>query len=297
VIEPQIQAFYVQPMLNKIEREFSQQADSKDLAYRSRESALAVRSDPSLIELILRNLVSNAIKYTRHGGLLVNFRRKGAMGVFEVWDTGIGIAASQQESIFREFHQLGNPERDRNKGLGLGLAIVQGLAHSLGIRLSLNSVVGRGSVFRLELPLSINETPQAANFVAHREHVLPNVRVLVLDDDPIICAGMVQLLRGWGCVCEAAQSIEMAIAVAANLQPDVVISDYRLRAHRTGIEAVRALRNVMGVALPALLITGDTAPERLREAMTSGIPVLHKPVSSSQLFHALISVLPDDKTT
>jgi signal transduction histidine kinase/ActR/RegA family two-component response regulator len=293
VIEPQIQAFYVQPMLNKIEREFSQQADSKGLAYRSRETALAVHSDPQLIELILRNLVSNAIKYTRHGGLLVNFRRKGVLGVFEVWDTGIGIAVSQQEAIFREFHQLGNPERDRNKGLGLGLAIVQGLAHSLGIRLSLNSVVGRGSVFRLELPLAMDETPQATNFVPHREHVLPNVRVLVLDDDPVICAGMVQLLHGWGCVCEAAQSIEMAIALAPNFQPDVVISDYRLREHRTGIEAVCALRKVLGVALPALLITGDTAPERLREAVASGIPVLHKPVSSSQLFHALISVLPE----
>jgi signal transduction histidine kinase/CheY-like chemotaxis protein len=296
VIEPQIQAFYVQPMLNKIEREFSQQADSKGLTYRSRESALAVRSDPQLIELILRNLVSNAIKYTRHGGLLVNFRRKGVLGVFEVWDTGIGIAVSQQEAIFREFHQLGNPERDRNKGLGLGLAIVQGLAQSLSIQLSLSSVVGRGSVFRLELPLATDETPQATSSVTQREHVLPNVRVLVLDDDPVICAGMVQLLRGWGCVCEAAQSIEMAIAVAQNLQPDVVISDYRLREHRTGIEAVRALRQLLGGELPALLITGDTGPERLREAVASGIPVLHKPVSSSQLFHALISVFPENMT-
>jgi len=173
------------------------------------------------------------------------------------------------------------------------LAIVQGLTHSLGIRLSLNSVVGRGSVFRLELPLAVDETSLAASIYTQREHVLPHVRVLVLDDDPVICAGMVQLLSGWGCVCEAAQSIEMAIALAPNFQPDVVISDYRLREHRTGIEAVCALRKVLDIALPALLITGDTAPERLREAMASEIPVLHKPVSSSQLFHALISVLPE----
>ncbi len=293
VIEPQLQAFFVQPILNKIEREFFEQADSRGLTYRSRESALAVLSDPNLIELILRNLVSNAIKYTSHGGLLVDFRRKGAMAVLEVWDTGVGIEASQQASIFREFHQLGNPERDRNKGLGLGLAIVQGLVHSLGIRLSLNSVVGRGSVFRLELPLAVDVTPQAASFYSHRDPVLPLVRVLVLDDDPVICAGMVQVLSGWGCVCEAAQSIEAAITLAPAMQPDVVISDYRLREHRTGIEAVGALRDLLGLTLPALLITGDTAPDRLREAMASGIPVLHKPVSSSQLFHALISVIPE----
>jgi CheY-like chemotaxis protein len=97
-------------------------------------------------------------------------------------------------------------------------------------------------------------------------------------------------------MCEAAQSIEMAIAVAANLQPDVVISDYRLREHRTGIEAIGALRQLLGGQLPALLITGDTGPERLREAVASGIPVLHKPVSSSQLFHALISTLPENMT-
>ena len=293
VVEPQVQAFYVQPILNKIEREFTEQADARGLSYRSRESALAVVSDPNLIELILRNLVSNAIKYTRPGGLLVNFRRKGTRGVVEVWDTGIGIEASQQETIFREFHQLGNPERDRNKGLGLGLAIVQGLARTLGIQLTLHSVAGRGSVFRLELPLAIGERPQPASVSAQREAVLPNVRVLVLDDDPVICAGMIQLLNDWGCVCEAAQSIEMAIALAPKLLPDVVISDYRLREHRTGIEAICSLRSLVDERLPALLITGDTGPERLREAMASGIPVLHKPVSSSQLFHALISILPE----
>jgi signal transduction histidine kinase/ActR/RegA family two-component response regulator len=296
VIEPQIQAFYVQPILDKIEREFSVQAESKGLSYRSRESPLAVDSDPNLIELILRNIVSNAIKYTHHGGVLVNFRRKGDMGVFEVWDTGIGIEVNQQESIFREFHQLGNPERDRTKGLGLGLAIVQGLAKSLGIRLSLRSTVGRGSVFRLALPLAGDEEPRVENVSTQREAVLPNVRVLVLDDDPVICAGMVQLLSAWGCVCEAAQSIDMAIAWVPNFQPTVVISDYRLREQRTGIEAVYALRKIVGGPLPALLITGDTGPERLREAMASGIPVLHKPVSSSQLFNALISILPEAAT-
>src|SRR5450830_337747 len=292
VIVPQIQVFQVQPMLNKIEREFSQQADANGLDYRSRESKLAVRSDPQLVELILRNLVSNAIKYTRRGGLLVNFRRRGASGVFEVWDTGAGIETSQREAIFREFYQLGNPERDRNKGLGLGLAIVQGLTRALGIRLSLDSMVGRGSVFRVELPLAVDAMPDVAGVLGHREPALPQARVLVLDDDPVICKGMVQLLNAWGCVCEAAQSIEMALAMAQRFQPDVLISDFRLRGHQTGIEAIAALRQSLAVPLPALLITGDTGAERLRETQASGIPVLHKPVSSSQLFQALIAVLP-----
>lgn len=301
VIEPRIQAFNVQPILNKIEREFFQQADSKGLSYRSRESSLAVVSDPSLVELILRNLVSNAVKYTREGGLLVNVRRKGAVGVFEVWDTGVGIDPSQQESIFKEFHQLENPERDRSNGLGLGLAIAQGLAYLLGSAITLQSVPQRGSVFRLEVSLATDDW-QPTRSVAPSVHaipwnpVLPNVRVLVLDDDPVICRGMVQLLNDWGCACEASQSIEEAIQRALTFRPDIVVSDYRLREDSNGIEAIFSLRTLLGNTLPALLITGDTGPDQLRDAMASGIPVLHKPVSSSQLFHALTSALPEEMT-
>ena len=152
VIKPQIRSFLLQPLLNKIENEFAPQADAKGLVYRTRETFLAVQSDPMLVELILRNLVSNAIRYTEHGGVLVGCRQRGNKVVLEVWDTGIGIEPTHQQEVFREFHQLGNPERDTRKGLGLGLAISDGLARALNHGLSLASKPGRGTVFRLTVP-------------------------------------------------------------------------------------------------------------------------------------------------
>lgn len=292
VIEPQVVAFRLQPLLNKIEREFERQADAKGLSYRSRETSLIVQSDPALIELILRNLVSNAIRYTERGGLLVVCRKHSGQAVLEVWDTGIGIESAQQREVFREFHQLGNPERDRRKGLGLGLAIVAGLARTLGHALTLTSTLRRGSVFRLTLPLATATFPMTQTGVESVKAQMLNVRVLVIDDEEAVRAGMLDLLHDWGCECEAAESIEEALALARIHAPDLVISDYRLREQRTGIEAIAALRELLGDTLPALLITGDTAPDRLREALNSGIPLLHKPVSPSQLYRGLVTVLP-----
>jgi signal transduction histidine kinase len=148
VVEPQCEAFLLQPLLIKIESELAPQANTKGLFYRTRDSTATLYSDPALVELILRNLVSNAVRYTEHGGVLVACRRRNGVALLEVWDTGIGIAAEQQESVFREFHQLGNPERDRQKGLGLGLSIARGLAMLLRLELTLCSESGRGSLFR-----------------------------------------------------------------------------------------------------------------------------------------------------
>ncbi|NDP38622.1 MAG: response regulator [Rhodoferax sp.] len=292
VVEPQVRAFGVQTLLNKIEREFVQQADAKGLDYRSRESALVLRSDPALIEMILRNLISNAIRYTVHGGLLVTCRQRAGEAVLEVWDTGIGIEPAQQREVFREFHQLGNPERDRRKGLGLGLAIVDGLARTLGHPLSLNSKMQQGSVFRLVVPITTATVPLEPALPEQSNHARLNVRVLLIDDEESVRAGMMHLLQDWGCVCEVAASIEEALALARIHAPEVVISDYRLREQRTGVEAIQALRALLGDALPALLITGDTAPDRLREALASGITLLHKPVPPSHLYRGLVTALP-----
>lgn len=291
VVEPQMQAFHLQPLLNKIENELAPQADAKGIVYRSRETHVAVRSDPALVALILRNLVSNAIRYTENGGVLVACRARGDELLLEVWDTGIGIEPAQHHEIFREFHQLGNAERDRRKGLGLGLAIAQGLARALGHELSLVSVPGRGSVFRLALPIAqMGVATSRLDAPASHSRVF-DVRVLVIDDDEAVRSGMRQLLSAWGCECDAADSIEDAQALARANPPGLVISDYRLRELRTGAEAIEALRAEFGARLPALLITGDTAPQRLREARATGVPLLHKPVSPNQLYHGLMCVL------
>jgi CheY-like chemotaxis protein len=222
--------------------------------------------------------------------VLLACRARGAQTVLEVWDTGIGIESAQQQEIFREFHQLGNPERDRNKGLGLGLAIADGLARALGSQLTLASAWGRGSVFRLTLPTAqgalVSDELEGAFVPAH--HL--DARVLVIDDDAAVREGMAELLRDWGCACVAVESIDEALEAARAYRPALVIADYRLRGHRSGIDAIATLCTEFG-KLPALLITGDTAPERLREANASGIPVLHKPVSPSQLYRRVVDVL------
>jgi signal transduction histidine kinase len=288
VIEPQLQPFRLQPLLNKIENELAPQADAKNIVYRSRETRLSVQTDPVLLELILRNLVSNAIRYTSNGGVLVACRTHGSQAVVEVWDTGVGIAPEHQQGIFREFHQLGNPERDRRKGLGLGLAIADGLARAMGYELTLKSTSGRGSVFRLTLPL-VSNAPESSIMMQSRTRLL-NARLLFIDDDEIVREGMLHLLRDWGCECEAAESIEEALALVQLNVPDVIVSDYRLREQRTGVEAIAAVRKLIGSDIPALLITGDTAPTRLREAQASGIPLLHKPVSPGLLYRRLVEL-------
>ena len=290
VIHPQLKPFRMQPLLHKIENELATQVDSKGIVYRTHDSRLVVHSDPALVEVILRNLVSNAIRYTRQGGILVACRKRGKQASLEVWDTGIGIAPEHQHEVFREFYQLGNPERDRNKGLGLGLAIADGLARALGQNLTMTSIPLRGSVFRFSLPISSEPLPIEQIDVSLRSPQKVGSRVLVVDDDKIVGVGMLHLLRDWGYECDVAESVEEALALARLHAPDVVICDYRLRNQRTGVEAIAALRELLGDTLPALLITGDTAPKRLREAESSGIPLLHKPVPPSELYRWLVEL-------
>ncbi len=315
VVEPNLRAFAVQKLLQKVENDLAPLADAKDLLYRSRDCDQRVQSDPVLVEMIVRNLVSNAIRYSDAGGVLVACRKRQNMLVLEVWDTGIGIAPENQEEVFREFHQLGNPERDRRKGLGLGLAIAQGLAKTLGHSLTLSSKPGRGSVFKLALPLAQPVTldiPTAlaasdsdfsvgtfassaydmvdAPTQADRVLALAGLRVLVVDDDETVRSAMSQLLGLWGCVCSSVAGIGDALLVADSGAIDVVISDYRLREKRTGTHAISAVRERLGKTIPALLVTGDTAPERLRQASSSGIHLLHKPVQADALFAALCSL-------
>lgn len=297
VVKPRLQAFALQPLLNKIENDLAPQADTKGLIYRTRETALFVYSDPSLVELILRNLVSNAIRYTEHGGMLIACRQRKHEVWLEVWDTGIGIHESQWQAIFKEFHQLGNPERDRQKGLGLGLAITEKLVQTLNHRLTLHSQLGRGSVFKLALPLIDTDTQpfstiSISNAAANQSAALQlRAHVLVIDDDASIRIGMQQLFLSWGASCDTVEDIEEAIEAALKHTPQIIVSDYRLRNMRTGDEAIRLLRNTLGWEVPAILLTGDTAPKRLQEAMTSGIPLLHKPVTSQVLYQNMTKLL------
>lgn len=209
VVRPKPMPCALHTLLHKLEIELAPQADAKGLIYRSRETNLAALSDPALLELILRNLIANAIRYTDKSGILTGCRRRGKKVSIAVYDdTGIGIEASQHREIFRDFHQLGNPERDRRKGLGLGLAVAEGLAKSMESKISLSSRVGHGSSFGLEIAIT-SQAPIALNGTtilrAKITGQLFGKYVLVVDDDETVRLSMVQVLSSWGMRCEAVE--------------------------------------------------------------------------------------------
>jgi signal transduction histidine kinase len=255
-----------------------------------------VLSDAAMLQRILANLVSNALRYTSNGRVLVSARARGDSLRIDVYDTGPGIPPESLEDIFVEFHQLGNPERDRRKGLGLGLAIVKRLASLLGHRIEVRSVVGRGSRFSVILPRSAKPravVEQRAVSAAPGAEVQGR-RVLVLDDEVSVLNAMRHLLENWGCeVVTVATPEEAEAHVASNAAPvDLLIVDYRLRRHASGIATIARLRKLAGAPIPALVVTGDTAPDRLREAQASGYPLLHKPVTPTRLRAAMQELLP-----
>jgi two-component system, sensor histidine kinase len=295
VVKPHPQPFNLQLLFAKLARELAPVAEAKGLVFRVRDTAAVLHSDPALVELILRNLLLNAIRYTDRGGVLLACRSRGARASVEVWDSGVGIPADQHEEIFREFHQLGNPERDRNKGLGLGLAIVQGLARTLSVEVTLDSRPGRGTVFRLLLPHS-HQAWQDELRPLGDEPDLHGLKVLLIDDDEHVCAAMRDLLATWGCLCEDVACEEQAAARLTQFEPDVVMTDYRLRGHRTGLQALERVRTELGRPIPAAIITGDTAPERLQEAAASGLLLLHKPVPAERLQAVLLGLWQEAKS-
>ncbi len=290
VIEPKPRAFRVQTLFNKMEKELAATADNKSLIYRTRDTKAAAYADMSLVELILRNLITNAIRYTETGGLLIACRqRENQTLLIEVWDTGIGIPKEEQKNIFREFHQLGNPERDRQKGFGLGLAIAKGLSDTMELKLTLHSKPESGTVFRLTLPEAeisvVEDIPKSES-----PNRFNDKQVLIIDDDESVRLGMRELLLSWGCDCLIAESADDALVLTDGKAPDLLIVDYRLREEKTGREAIELLRNKLDENLPAIIITGDTAADRLREAQASDALLLHKPVSSTELQRTMASL-------
>jgi len=283
VVVPATADFRLQPLLTRLESAFAPQAENKGVRLRAAPTRLAVRTDPVLLERILINLLANAVRYTEHGGVLIGCRRRGANVRIEVCDTGVGIAESHRESIFQEFFQIGNPERDRRKGLGLGLAIATRLARLLDSRIELASRPGKGSVFGIELPRGAAADGMVT--LPHAIKSLRGVRVLVVDDDTLVRDAMTSLLKQWGCeVWSAGRGAEAdSLLMQQRITPDAVICDYRLPDGETGIDVIRRLREIAGAGLPAALVTGDTAPERLREATDSGYALLHKPVQPAKL--------------
>jgi signal transduction histidine kinase/ActR/RegA family two-component response regulator len=285
VVSPTPVDFRLQPLLTRLDVAFAPQAERKGVRLRAAPTRLAVQSDPVLLERILLNLLANAVRYTGQGAILLGCRRRGDHARIEVWDTGVGIAPEHRDAIFQEFYQVSNPERDRAKGLGLGLAIAARLARLLGSRIDVRSYPGKGSVFAIELPVGVARAEVEAASTFALTEVLPGARVLVVDDDALVRDAMASVLAQWGCRVAMAANGDEAVALLGGEggTPDAVLCDYRLPNGETGVDVIARLRAAASREIPAALITGDTAPERLREARQAGHALLHKPVHPAKL--------------
>ena len=274
------------PWLSRLCEEFRTAAMRKQLTLQLRcPTQACIESDPVLLERVLRNLLDNAIKYTLVGGVELRVEREGSLWRLSVCDTGCGVDAAEQAHIFEEFYQIDNPERDRAKGLGLGLSIVSRLVELLDVHLDVESRPGEGSCFRLSF-----EAADGADVMKPAldrvDAPLPFMRVLVIDNEEPVRVAMQTLLGSHGCEVLAAGGTREAVLKCLSRRPDIVLADFRLQDGDDGITAVRSLRALLP-GLPALLISGDTAPERLREAHQAGLTVLHKPVVADQLLRAM----------
>jgi signal transduction histidine kinase len=279
VLAPSISEFPIDQLLKRIATTFVATARENGLRLRVVSSGAWVRSDFILLERILLNLVSNAVRYTERGGVVVGCRHRDGRLRIDVCDSGIGIPENQRQEIFGEFYQLdGGASRG---GLGLGLAIVERLCGLLDHPIQLASRVGRGSRFSILVPSAPARTAQES-LDAPRPLVdsEQGKLVMVIDDNEMVREGTRGLLKSWGCLVVTAESEEAAMTRVAEhgRRPDLIISDYHLAHGKGGFELIDRLRRAWDAQIPAFLISGDTAPERLREASASGYYLLHKPV-------------------
>ncbi|MBC7952650.1 MAG: PAS domain S-box protein [Rhodospirillaceae bacterium] len=295
LIVPHISQFPVAGMMDRLAAEFEPLCQANGLELTMVPCRRVVRSDSSLLERILRNLLNNAVRYTKTGRILFGCRRQGKDLVFEVWDTGIGIPQAEMKNIFREFHQVGNSGRDRRQGLGLGLSIVERLAALLEHSITVKSNEGKGSVFSV----AVHATEQAPAHTKPRQLQLGLARkgaaILVVEDEPDVRESLELLLESWGHVVLSAASAEDALRRLSlwGRTPELVIADYRLENGDTGGEAIARIEAHLcpDVKLPAIILTGDTAPERLQQAKALGHGLLHKPVQAPLLQNAIDEAL------
>lgn len=277
-------------LVGRLAVEYAPKAASKGLEFRVAPQRLGGHADPNLLERTLRNLIENALRYTSNGGVLLGIRRRGAFVRIDVIDTGMGIPADKQAEIFEEFHQLHNPGRDLEQGLGLGLAIVARLADLLGAQVEVASNVGRGSRFSLLLPLACEAGPTVGAPASNDD---PGGCVLIIEDNAILLHGLEATLEQWGYEMLSAASGEQALDLAAKegWRFRAIITDQRLGEGLTGSETAKEIARRAGRAFPTLVLTGDTAAVRILEIDASGFEILHKPANADDLRRKLAQIM------
>lgn len=296
-LDPDIEPFALQPLLDQLRVEFEPLARDKGLKFQVLATSGWVMSDRRLLRRVLQNLIANAIKYTAQGRVLIGARHRGNKIAVAVYDTGPGIAESQQAEIFKEFHRL-SETAGSERGVGLGLSIVERICKVLKLKLDLASEPGRGSMFAVNVPATVQrkELPGAVAAVAPKLGSFDGLKILCLDNEPAVLAGMEALLKGWQCgielagTAEAAMSRRIGFPALPSLWPDVILADYHLD-NGTGVEAILKIRAAAGWQIPAIIITADHSTPVQREIREHGFIHLKKPVKPATLRSALSHVL------
>lgn len=292
VVTPEKRDIHLQDLMERIVTGNIQQAEEKGLQLECTGEDCVVYSDPGLLERVIENFVTNAIRYTERGRVTIGCQRDHKVARIAVSDTGIGIPKDALDKVFEEYYQIENPVRDRRKGLGLGLSIVKHIGRLLDHPLDVSSVPGEGSTFTVELPLGTTEvaapesnTPAKAEPRGNRDPI-----VLFVDDDPAIVDATTMLLGVSGFQVHSALNGEEALAhIAGGIRPDIVISDYRLPGY-DGVEVVRRVRQATDGDLPTVLMTGDTSANEIEAANLSNCAVLHKPVDTDHLISLIENI-------
>jgi signal transduction histidine kinase len=294
-LKPDVRAIALAPLFQQLRNEFEPVAARQGLSLRIRTSPRAVRSDAMMLRRILQNLLANAIRYTRSGGVVMGCRLKGDHICIQVSDTGPGIAQAQQQAIFREF-QRGEATATDQAGFGLGLSIVRRFATVLGHEVRLSSQVGRGSTFTLELePADLTEVSDEVHEVklAERHYSgLEGAKILLIENDPNGSEAMAALLEGWGCDVATTRSAADALLRLSELggAPDAVIADLHLDHGESGLSAIADVRRHLTLDTPAMIITADYSEKAAKEASLHGLEVLKKPIKPAEM-RALLSFL------
>jgi signal transduction histidine kinase/ActR/RegA family two-component response regulator len=293
IVKPTMVTFSLRRVIDSIVSQYEPEARNKGLKLRVHCHDAIVRSDRIFIERILINLLSNAIRYTNTGGILISCRSRNDSILLQVWDTGIGIRHGEREAVFNEFHQLHNPQRDRKQGLGLGLSIVKRLCDLLDCELELSSRLGTGTTVSVLLPKGNQADVKLLDDIEPKQKwELTGLRVLVIDDDDEVLKATSVLLNNWGCDIDAANSSANALELSKSMEPPgFIISDLRLPGKLNGVQLVDQLLNQYSTRIPVILITGDTDTDRILLTQKSGYKILHKPIKPAQLRTAMRMML------
>ena len=292
-IKPRFESFSVNNMLISIFQSFLPLAKDKGLNFRVVPSSLYVESDPALLERILGNFMSNAIRYTNKGSVLIGCRKRGDKVVIEVWDTGCGISDDQMSLIYEDFYQIENKERDRGKGLGLGLALAKRLAESLEHSINSKSTLGAGSCFSVAVDIAENNTENNQDESFMNIMNLSGANILLVEDDMDVLKATKQLLESWGCKVKTARNKDEVMNLIKENpydNPDIILADNRLPGDASGIDITYLIQEKLQASIPCVIMTGDVERNHVQSIIDQGFPVLLKPIQPAK-FRAMLSHL------